>query len=70
METEEKNILDAQWKSEGRCSRCRRKDYCKTQCRANREAIRKKAQEIIRQKLGLDQAKEAIEVLGGKVESI
>lgn len=35
-----------QWKSDGKCSECRRQNYCKKQCTANRkhqELIIKKA---------------------------
>ena len=30
--------LTDQWKTDGLCYKCRRKKYCKTTCRASREA--------------------------------
>lgn len=31
----------------GRCSECRKRLYCKTQCRANKELIEKEAQAML-----------------------
>lgn len=68
---EEKNIaLDDQWESGGQCSHCRRTNYCKTQCRANRMAIQAMTRKIIREKLGIDKAVEAIKNLGGEVREL
>ena len=29
-----------QWKSDGDCDRCRRQEYCKTECKAHRERVK------------------------------
>lgn len=68
MDSQENEIvLDDQWKSGGRCSRCRRRDYCKTQCSANKRAIQEMTRRIIRERFGINKAMEAIRELGGEV---
>lgn len=32
-------IETEQWKESGDCSICRRRDYCKTQCKAHKDAL-------------------------------
>lgn len=61
-------VLNDQWKSGGQCSHCRRTNYCKTQCRANRMAIQAMTRKIIRERLGINKAVEAIKNLGGEVQ--
>lgn len=61
-------VLNDQWKSGGQCSHCRRTNYCKTQCRANRMAIQAMTRKIIRERLGINKAVEAIKNLGGEVK--
>lgn len=61
-------VLNDQWKSGGQCSHCRRTNYCKTQCRANRMAIQAMARKIIRERLGINKAVEAIKNLGREVK--
>lgn len=41
-----------QWKLEGDCSLCRRKDYCKTDCKAHKEYINKIIKQSLVDKLG------------------
>lgn len=36
------------WKDTGNCRECRRRKYCKSECRASREAAQKRANEIVR----------------------
>lgn len=33
------NINNEQWLSDGECNECRRKNYCKTECRANKKRV-------------------------------
>lgn len=67
-ETLQESSLDDQWKSGGRCSHCRRTNYCKTQCSANKRAIQEVYIKKMRNKLGLEQIREAIKELGGEVK--
>ena len=48
-----KDMLNDQWKRGGICAMCRRKDYCKTQCSANRDYASTRIQEYIRRKFGI-----------------
>lgn len=43
-----------QWKSNGDCLLCRRKDYCKTNCKAHKENIEKIIKQSLVNKLGVD----------------
>lgn len=52
-----------QWKRGGICAVCRRKEYCKTQCRANRDYASVRIREYIRRRLGMFQAND-----GGNAE--
>lgn len=61
-------VLNDQWKSGGQCSHCRRTNYCKTQCSANKRAIREAIRQITRERLGINKAVEAIKNLGGEVK--
>lgn len=36
------------WKDTGNCRECRRRSYCKSPCRANREASDREARQIVR----------------------
>ena len=50
------------WLSTGKCSECRRNGYCKKQCRANREALKRLATGLIMEKF--------VEKYGGKPEGV
>lgn len=41
--------LSEQWKADGKCEDCRRKDYCKTQCTANKRMIRARVARLIQE---------------------
>lgn len=47
------NSENEQWRLEGNCSICRRKGYCKRNCRANRGSLDKFISETILEKTGL-----------------
>lgn len=55
-----KDQLNDQWKRGGICQLCRRKDYCKTQCRANRDFASVRIKEYIRRKTGIDKIEAVI----------
>ena len=40
--------MSEQWKTDGICTRCRRGDYCKTQCTRNKRAMKKLYAEAMR----------------------
>lgn len=41
------NIDNEQWKSDGDCYICRRKEYCRKTCAANRKAVHRAINEAI-----------------------
>lgn len=43
--------MSEQWKSDGKCLECRRHGYCKTQCGANKKAIRRFILESLKAKM-------------------
>lgn len=47
------NKLDnsEQWKLKGQCSICRRKSYCKKQCKANKETFNTELKNAVIEKL-------------------
>lgn len=49
----EKEDLNDQWKRGGLCVMCRRKDYCKTRCTANRKYAEAHIREYIRRRTGI-----------------
>ena len=53
MSESEKQILNDQWKRGGICAMCRRKDYCKKQCSANKNYASVRIREYIRRKTGI-----------------
>ena len=63
---EEKKELTDQWKSAGLCYKCRRKDYCKTTCRASRETTAVIVKEAIKRTTGMDKAMAVINKLKGE----
>ena len=48
-----KEMLNDQWKRGGICAMCRRRDYCKTHCRANRNYVNLRIREYMRRKGGI-----------------
>ena len=52
------DVPSDQWKRGGICAACRRKGYCKTQCRANRDYASVRIREYIRRRMGIIQAKD------------
>lgn len=58
--------LTDQWKSEGLCYKCRRKNYCKTTCRANRQAAAARVKAAIMKATGMDKAMAVINELKGE----
>ena len=70
MDTRERYSHPDQWKHYGRCEVCRRKNYCKTQCTANRELAQVAIREYLRKtKVGRMKAaiEEAIRNTGSEV---
>lgn len=57
-----KDVLNDQWKRGGICSMCRRRDYCKTQCRANRDFAAARIREYLRRRCGIPQIEAALGV--------
>jgi len=55
-----KDMLSDQWKRGGLCAMCRRKDYCKTQCRANRLYASARIREYLRRRTGIPQSEPAM----------
>lgn len=53
MATEENGLSD-QWKRGGICALCRRRNYCKTRCRPNRDYASLRIKEYIRRKLNIN----------------
>ena len=53
IESIPKEMLSDQWKRGGICAMCRRRDYCKTQCRANRNYVNLRIREYLRRKGGI-----------------
>lgn len=49
-----------QWKVGGDCRKCRRRNYCKKVCRANRDYERRTMQAIIRNRTGIDAIEQAM----------
>lgn len=67
MEAKEKPAeLTDQWKTDGLCYRCRRKRYCKTTCRASREAVAARVRAAIMKATGMDKAMAVIKELKGE----
>lgn len=67
MEAKEKpEELTDQWKTDGLCYRCRRKSYCKTTCRASREAAAARVRAAIMKATGMDNALAVINKLKGE----
>lgn len=57
-----------QWKRGGICAACRRKAYCKTQCRANRDYASVRIREYLRRRTGIAQIQGFIHDIGGDVK--
>lgn len=55
-----KDMLNDQWKRGGLCAMCRRKDYCKTHCRANRVYAEARIREYLRRRTGIPQIEAAM----------
>ena len=55
-----KDMLNDQWKRGGICAMCRRKTYCKTQCRANRLYAAALIREYLRRRTGMDKIQAAL----------
>lgn len=58
--------LTDQWKMDGLCYKCRRKKYCKTTCRASREAAAVRVRAAIMKATGMDKAMAVIKELKGE----
>ena len=63
-----KEMLSDQWKRGGICAACRRKDYCKTQCRANRDYASVRIREYVKRHFGISQIQEHLQSFGGDAE--
>ena len=57
-----KDMLNDQWKRGGWCNMCRRKDYCKTQCRANKMYASARIREYLRRCSRIPQIEAALGV--------
>lgn len=55
-----KDMLNDQWKRGGWCNMCRRKDYCKTQCRANKMYASARIREYLRRRTQIPQMEAAM----------
>lgn len=55
-----KDMLNDQWKRGGWCNMCRRKDYCKTQCRANKMYASARIREYLRRRTQIRQMEAAM----------
>ena len=53
-----------QWKLKGQCSICRRKSYCKKQCKANKENFKTEEKNTFTKKQNLAMMK-IMSILGG-----
>ena len=53
-----------QWKLKGQCSICRRKSYCKKQCKANKENFKTEVKTAFTKKQNLAMMK-IMSILGG-----
>lgn len=60
IESIPKEMLSDQWKRGGICAMCRRKDYCKTQCRANKMYASARIREYLRRRTQIPQIKAAL----------
>ena len=52
---------DEQWLLQGKCSECRRKNYCKTQCTKNKRYSEASIKQAILNRTGLDEIYKGIE---------
>ena len=52
--------VSEQWKDGGDCKKCRRANYCKTECRAAREFDKKIIGKIVRDAAGIDVIEQAL----------
>lgn len=61
---EEGKIMDGEsrdrWLTDGDCSKCRKKDYCGTECTASKRAINAFIRDRIRKKLRSDKIEEVL----------
>lgn len=57
-------MTSEQWKSGGQCSICRRKSYCKKQCKANKENFKTEVKNTFTKKQNLAMMK-IMSILGG-----
>lgn len=57
-----------QWKGEGDCRKCRRVNYCKTECRAHTTYRKTIIGQMIRQRTGIGQIAQHIQHLTGEDE--
>ena len=46
------------WLVDGDCSKCRRKEYCGTECTASKRRTRAELLRLIREKMGVDKVAE------------
>ena len=63
---EQPKELTDQWKTDGLCYKCRRKKYCKTTCRASREAVAARVRAAIMKATGMGKAMAVINELKGE----
>ena len=56
------NERSDQWKRGGICEMCRRRNYCRKQCSANRKYASARIREYIRNKMGLGKIRNALQV--------
>ena len=49
-----------QWKADGDCQKCRRRKYCKTECRASREHTSRLIRQIVRKRTHIDEIENAL----------
>lgn len=52
------------WLIDGDCSKCRRKEYCGTECTASKRRTRAELLRLIREKIGSDKIERVLENSG------
>ena len=62
----ENSVPSDQWKHEGYCTACRRRNYCKSECRAHRDNVMARVHDMFLRKTGAGLIKEALRAAKGE----
>lgn len=71
MNDRERLLIDGsrdRWLIDGDCSKCRRKEYCGTECTASKRRTRAELLRLIREKIGIDKIDRVLENRGSRLE--